>query len=346
MSKSISSWGENETKLFYELTPDKILDAVESIGARCTGRCMALNSMENRVYEIEIASSTPASSRNPWENFRIAKFYRPARWSKEQILQEHEFLLRLQECEVPVVAPLSFDDGSTLREVPGSKILFALFPKVGGRCFSHDELDDQQLAQLGRLVARIHNVGAITRANERMLLSPATYIKANLDYLLAEHCLPSELENPYRQTVEMILMLISPLFASVTNIATHGDFHLGNILWGQEGPLVVDFDDMVRAPAVQDLWLLVNGRGAEANQKLALVLSAYEQMRIFDRNTLSLIEPLRTMRLVHFSSWIARRWKDPAFPNAFPYFGTTRYWQEQLIDLKEQLSLMQGGLAA
>ncbi|MCC6932799.1 MAG: serine/threonine protein kinase [Deltaproteobacteria bacterium] len=340
MVDNISSWGENETKMFYDLTPDKILNAVESGGYRCTGRCFALNSMENRVYEIEILLEDASARPGAWDSFRVAKFYRPARWTKEQITEEHEFLLRLQDCDIPVVAPLPFADGSTLKEIPESKILYAIFPKVGGRCLAHDELDDQQLAQLGRLIARIHNVGAVTSATERILLSPATYIEANLNYLLNEHCLPPELEDTYEQTVSQLLAAIKPLYPQHNFIATHGDFHLGNILWGQNGPLVVDFDDMVRAPAIQDLWLLLNGRREENEQKLQLIINAYEQMRAFDQNTLNLIEPLRTMRLVHFSAWIARRWKDPAFSRAFPYFGTARYWQEQIADLREQLALL------
>ena len=341
MQDQTSAWGNNKTKFFYELTPDKILDAVEGAGYKCTGRCLALNSMENRVYEVEIDLETKAPKKSPWENFRIAKFYRPERWSRAQILQEHRFLQNLVEHELPVVAPIPFADGETLRTMPESPIQYAIFPKIGGRSFAYDELTEQQLSQLGRLVARIHNVGAITDASERLRLNPATYIESNVNYLLTEHCLPVEMENNYKAIIDQLLQLINPFFQDLKIHPVHGDFHLGNILWGNDGPLVVDFDDMVRAPAIQDLWLLVAGRDAEAAQRLDGVISAYQQMRDFDYGTIRLIEPLRTMRMIHFSAWIARRWQDPAFPKAFPYFGTPKYWQDHFLDLREQLGVIQ-----
>lgn len=341
MSEPISAWGNNETKYFYDLTPEKILDAVESAGYKCTGRCLALNSMENRVCEVEIVLDQKPSRKSPWDSFRIAKFYRPQRWTKEQIKQEHQFLLNLQEHEIPVVAPLVFEDGETLHEMPGTPIQYAIFPKVGGRSFAHDELKEDQLSQLGRLVARIHNVGAYTNADQRLALNPATYIAANIDYILKGNFIPVELEANYKLIVDQLFALIEPYFKDIKTLVVHGDFHLGNILWGNDGPLVVDFDDMVRAPAVQDLWLLVAGRDSEARQRLEGIITAYQQMRDFDYKTLQLIEPLRTMRIVHFSAWIARRWQDPAFQRAFPYFGTPRYWQDQLLDLREQLGVIQ-----
>lgn len=336
-----SAWGASQTQFFYALTPDRILDAVEAAGLRCTGRCSALNSMENRVYEIEVEADDALRPMAP-ERFRIAKFYRPGRWTAEQILEEHTFLLRLADCDIQVAAPLPFDDGSTLREMPGGEgIYYALFPKVTGRSLLHDELSDEQFERLGRLVARIHNVGATLPSPHRLLLSPDTYARANLTYLQEQQMLPDAIANSYFKTAERLCALIEPLFEDVRIHSIHGDFHLGNVIWNAEGPVVVDFDDMVRGPAVQDLWLLAPGRDAGAANKMRLVLDAYEQMRNFDRDTLSLIEPLRALRYIHFSAWIARRWDDPAFPRAFPHFGSARYWQEQYADLREQLALVQ-----
>jgi Ser/Thr protein kinase RdoA (MazF antagonist) len=326
----------SETKFFFELTPERILDAVEEIGVRCTGRCLQLNSMENRVYEVEI--ELDAAPVSPAERFRIVKFYRPGRWSKEQIGEEHRFLLDLKRAEIPVVAPLEFPDGSTLRRVGELEIYYAIFPKVGGR--SPDELDGEQLMWLGRLLARIHTVGAQQEATQRLRLNPATYGIDNLKYLIDSGVVPRESQAAYRGVVERLCTLVEPWFHEVKTQRIHGDCHLGNILWGREGPFFVDFDDMVVGPCVQDVWLIVPGRD---EQQLQSLLSGYELMRPFDRNSLRLIEPLRALRFVHFSAWIARRWHDPAFQRVFPNFGSGGYWGEQLADLNEQLSIISNG---
>lgn len=344
MSKSVSSaWGELETKYFFELTPDRILTAVEASGLRCTGRVSALNSMENRVYDIEIETAEEPRRGRAWEKFRIAKFYRPGRWSAEQIREEHTFLTELQELDIPVVPPIVFDDGETLRRMPDVDIWYALFPKVGGRSPFADELTDEQLLRVGRLLGRMHNVGAVRAAPARVKLSPESYGIENLRYLIDSKTLPDEIEAAYKSIVEQICALCAPLFSRVPHHRIHGDAHLGNLLWGDDGPFWVDFDDMVTGPAVQDLWLISAGRDAPAKRQLELVVSGYEQMRSFDRSALALIEPLRALRFIHFSAWIARRWTDPAFPRTFPNFGTPRYWQEQLVDLREQLALIQEG---
>lgn len=333
-----SAWGDKDTQYFHALTPERILDAVESsTGLRCTGRAMALNSMENRVYELEI--ELDEAPRTPSERFVIAKFYRPGRWSREQILEEHQYLADLNELEIPAVAPRPYLDGSTLHKLKDADLYYAVFPKIGGR--SPDELDDDQLGRAGRLLARLHSVGAARSADHRIKLDPATYGTDNLRFLLDLKLVPSTVRDAYQATVEQIVHLTTPWFAETPVQRIHGDCHLGNLLMGRDGLFFVDFDDMVRGPVVQDVWLLVPGRDEYAQGKLRILLEAYDTMRPFDRRQLRLIEALRALRFVHFSAWIGRRWQDPAFPRAFPQFGGERYWQEQLADLREQLGLLE-----
>ncbi len=337
--QSAGLWGSSETRYFYSITPEVILSAVESLGYRCTGRCLALNSLENRVYEVEIEVDE-AQITYPYDRFRIIKFYRPGRWSKEQILEEHQFLLELCAAEIPVVAP-EVHDGRTLRELPEAQIFFAVFPKAGGR--SPAELDDEQLERVGRLLARIHNVGASRPFNHRLALTPASYGLANLHYLLRENIVPAEIVSGYSAAVEGICKICDPWFAQAEYQRVHGDAHLGNLLWRDEGITFVDFDDSVRAPCVQDLWLVVQGRDEEAQRRMQVLLNAYEQMRAFDRRTLRLIEALRALRMVHFAAWIAHRRKDPAFKSVFQNFGTQQYWMEQTADMQEQWQLVRAG---
>ncbi|MCM2279448.1 MAG: serine/threonine protein kinase [Oligoflexia bacterium] len=324
----LTAWGEEQTRFFFELTPDRVLRAVEAAGFACTGRCTALNSFENRVYDVELEEPRAR---------RVAKFYRPGRWSREQILEEHRFLLDLVEAEIPAIAPLAFSDGETLKFSPsgadGQGIWYALFPKVGGR--SPDELTDEQLVRIGRLLGRIHNVGAARPAAHRLRISPSTYGRENLRWLVAGNWLPVELATRYRLAVERICELAEPLFAAAPTHRIHGDCHFGNLLWNPEGPFFLDFDDMLVGPAVQDLWLLVPGRDEEALRRRELLLSGYEEMRAFDRSTLRLVEALRALRIVHYSAWIARRWGDPAFPAAFPEFGSYRYWADESVELHD-----------
>ncbi|MCC7441468.1 MAG: serine/threonine protein kinase [Bdellovibrionales bacterium] len=343
-----SPWGEEQTRFFFELTPERVLAAVEAAGFVCTGRCFALNSFENRVYDIELdlgemegsplLASLPPKGRNV-----VVKFYRPGRWSKEQILEEHEFLLELQAQEIPVVAPLRFPGGETLREVFG--IWSAVFPRVGGRSPAADELGAERLEQVGRLLARIHNVGSVHPARHRIRIDPASYGLSNLRYLIDRKSLPPEYVARYRHAVERICELSQPWFTAAEGQyqRIHGDCHFGNLLWSDRGACFLDFDDMVTGPPVQDLWLLVPGRDPAARRDFESMLGGYSQMRAFDRGTLRLIEPLRALRFVHFTAWIARRWEDPAFPRAFPQYGGDRYWMEQTADLEEQLRIVEAG---
>ncbi len=328
-----------ETKYFYELTPDRILRAVELFGVKCTGRVIQLNSMENRVYEVEV--EVEGEIKSPSDKFRIIKFYRPGRWSKEQILEEHTFLLDLERGELPAVAPLRESNGETLLTDKEINIFFAVFPKRGGR--SPDELTPDQAQQIGRLIARVHLVGASRETNARLHLSPQVYGRDNLKYLVGSGALPPDLIPAYSNIVNHICEVSEQLFQPVKSQRIHGDCHFGNVLWGRDGAFLVDFDDMVRGPAVQDLWLLIGGRDQNAVQTMEHVLEGYEQLRHFNRSELLLVEPLRALRFIHFSAWIARRWNDPAFQRVFPQFGTPAYWNEQVADLRDQLAVIQEG---
>lgn len=327
-----------ETKYFFGLTPERVLAAVESAGVRCTGRCLTLNSMENRVYEVEIETADDSPSTDPASRFRIVKFYRPGRWSEQQILEEHQFLKDLVAQEVPVCAPLEFSDGRTVKLAPEIDIWYAVFPKVRGR--APEELNDEQLQWMGRLLARLHIVGAQREAPHRLKLTPEQYGLTNLEFLQRSNSLPIEVAKNYANLVDEICKASAPLFQGVATQRIHGDCHPGNILWGSSGPFFVDFDDMVTGPCVQDLWLVVPGRDTESKIQMDILLDGYEQMRSFDRSSLRLIEPLRALRYIHFSAWIARRWQDPYFQRTFTQFGTHAYWEGQLGDLREQLELI------
>ena len=322
---------------FFGLTQDRVLAAVETSGLRCSGRCIALNSYENRVYELELEKdeSEERAAR------RVVKFYRPGRWSKEQILEEHRFLLDLLENEVPVVAPSFFPDGQTLHRTQDGELWFAVFPKVGGRI--PDEMSADQLQWLGRLLARIHNVGSVRKFQHRVHLTPQTYGISNLEYLLSGNWLPPNFRSRYESAAREICKIAESLFESTETIRIHGDCHRNNLLWGSTGPFFLDFDDAVQGPPVQDVWLLVPGRDAEAKINLDSLLRGYEEIRTFDRSSLHMIEALRSLRFIHFAAWMARRWNDPAFPRAFPYFNTPKYWEDQTSDLWEQLERIQSG---
>jgi Ser/Thr protein kinase RdoA (MazF antagonist) len=334
---STFAWGSAETKFFFQLTPDHILHAAETFGVRCTGRCFSLNSMENRVLEVEVEGANDEHS-DLSQTRRVIKFYRPGRWSREQILDEHRFLFDAEEAGLTVVPPLRDANGESLRIMDEVNIFYSLFPRVAGR--NSDEFSDEQLKQIGRLLARLHNTGAAQKTNSRLALTTKTYGMENLEYLYDSGALPDDIADDYADIVEDICDWTEPLMAEANFQRIHGDCHLGNVLWRMDIPFLVDFDDTVTGPCVQDIWLLAPGRDKEALRQRQLLLEAYETMREFNRAELALVEPLRALRYVHFSAWTAKRWRDPAFPRAFPHFTDRNYWRDQLMDLRECYDLM------
>lgn len=313
---------------FSGLTPDFVLDALDSVGLYSDGRLLALNSYENRVYQIGMEQGPPM----------VAKFYRPMRWSDAAILDEHAFVHELVEREIPVVPALTLA-GKTLHQFDGLR--FAVFPKHGGRA---PELEDRAtLEWLGRFIGRIHAVGAIAPFRERPVLDITTFGEQPRDYLLAHGLIPAELIEAYGSVVARALDGVRHCFDRAGTIGTlrlHGDCHCGNVLWTDAGPHFVDFDDSRMGPAVQDLWMLLSGERADMARQLSDLLAGYEDFFDFDPRALHLIEALRTLRLIHYSAWLALRWDDPAFPVAFPWFNTQRYWQDRILELREQIALM------
>ncbi len=322
---------------YSDLTPDCVLDALDSIGLRGDGRMLALNSYENRVYQIWLEEESAAAPA-----LVVAKFYRPQRWSDAQILEEHAFVAELAGRELPVVAPLAHG-GGTLHEFGGYR--FALYPKRGGRA---PELEDRDtLEWMGRFIGRIHAVGALTPFVERPALDIESFGTEPRDYLLENGFVPPDLAAAWESVVEQALQGVRHCYeraGAVRNLRLHGDCHAGNVLWtdsgNARGPHFVDFDDARSGPAVQDLWMLLSGDRADAERQLSDVLAGYTRFQEFDARELHLVEALRTLRLVHYSAWIARRWNDPAFPAAFPWFNTQRYWQDRILELREQIALM------
>ncbi len=317
----------DNAKPYAELTPDAVLDALESVGLRGDGRMLALNSYENRVYQVSLED----------DSYIVAKFYRPERWSDTQILEDHAFSLELFGREIPVVAPLEIKD-HTLHQF--KEFRFAVFPRRGGRA---PELEDEKVLEwIGRFLGRIHAVGATRPFKVRPALTVDTFGTEPRDWLLASGMIPRDLEDAWLSTVDLALQGVKGHFdiRQTPSIRLHGDCHAGNILWTHDGPHFVDLDDARMGPAVQDLWMLLAGDRASAAIQLRALLEGYEQFHGFNREELGLIEPLRTLRLVHYSAWLARRWDDPAFPAAFPWFGTTRYWQDRILELREQTSDM------
>jgi len=314
---------------FFSLTPERVLEAVEASGVHCTGLIFTLNSLENRVYDLELDDRTRV----------IAKFYRPGRWSAETILDEHRFLFELDEAEIPVCTPIRFPDGESLHQSKSTGIFYALFKRAGGR--APEELSDEEARRLGRLLARIHIVGAARAAPHRPRLSVQSYGRASLEVL--EDLLPLSLRASFVRDVETLLDAVENRLEGLRVQRIHGDCHRGNLLWGTQGPFFLDFDDMLIGPPVQDVWLLLPGRDKESLHQRDIFLEAYESMCPFDRSSLNAVEGLRALRLLRYAAWIARRWEDPSFPRAFPHFGTQRYWEELLGDLRDQLALLEVG---
>ena len=313
---------------FANLSPELVLDALDTVGIRGDGRLLALNSYENRVYQVWRDDEAPL----------VAKFYRPQRWSDAQILEEHEFVATLVEREIPVVPAMTLDS-STLHAHAGFR--FAVFERHGGRA---PELEKPgTLEWLGRFIGRIHAVGAITPFSLRPALDAQTFGQEPRDYLFDQNFLPLELRAAYFSVLDQALDGVRRCYDRAGDIATlrlHGDCHVGNVLWTDAGPHFVDFDDSRSGPAIQDLWMLLSGDRADQVRQLSDMLAGYEDFHDFDARELHLIEALRTLRLVHYAAWLARRWDDPAFPVAFPWFNTQRYWQDRILELREQVALM------
>ncbi|MDV6235245.1 serine/threonine protein kinase [Leptospira ellisii] len=312
---------------FFQLHPGEILTLAEAAGYEPSGHCMALNSLENRVFDLRLEDGSHI----------ISKFYRPGRWTREQILEEHRFLEDLRSEEIPVCAPLRFPDGNTLASFQNG-MYYSFWPRVGGR--SPDELNAEELRILGRLLARIHNVGASQPMKHRITLNSETYGTEPLETLLAGEWIPPGCKKEYQEIVNRILDLYLQSIDSVPFHRIHGDCHKGNLLFGNEGWFFVDFDDSLSGPAVQDFWMLLS-RGQDSVGERGKILEGYREFREFDERWFRLIEILRAMRFVHYSAWISSRFRtDPSFPKAFPQFAGTDYWEKETWELKEQYKLI------
>ncbi|HEY3046165.1 MAG TPA: serine/threonine protein kinase [Polaromonas sp.] len=327
----------------YEaLTPDLVLDALASVGLAGDGRLMALSSYENRVYQVHLES--PVGTDDLAGDVVVAKFYRPGRWSDAQIAEEHAFAAELMAAEIPVVGALELD-GRTVHHFGGFS--FSVSPSRGGR---RPELDNLEVLEwIGRFLARIHTVGSAKPFTHRPVLNLQTFGYASRDVLLAGDYLPLDMASRWHKAFDEAMQVAQAVFESVgevQNLRLHGDCHPGNILWTPEGlpgagPHFVDLDDARTGPAVQDLWMLLSGERAQCTRQLGALVDGYEEFGEFDRRELALIEPLRTLRQIHYSAWLAQRWHDPIFPINFPWFGTSDYWKGQVNMLEEQIEAMQ-----
>jgi Ser/Thr protein kinase RdoA (MazF antagonist) len=311
------------------LTPDRVMSALEALGFRCDARIYPLNSYENRVYQVGIEGAEPV----------VVKFYRPGRWTDEQIQEEHEFARELDELEIPVAAPMQFaGQGTLLRD---DIFRFTVFPRLSGRAPELDELDS--LLTMGRYLGRVHLAGARKPFLERETLSVEVMAVQSRDYLLQHDFIPAELLPAYETLTENLIDRVQALFvqsASMSLLRIHGDCHLGNVLWQGGVPFFVDFDDAVMGPAVQDLWMLLSGDRSRRQGQLMELLDGYSEFRDFSALELNLVEALRTLRIIRYSGWLARRWQDPAFPRSFPWFNTVRYWSDHILELREQLAAL------
>ncbi|WP_286238305.1 serine/threonine protein kinase [Neptuniibacter halophilus] len=313
---------------FERLTPSFLMDAVETQGFWCDGRTFPLNSYENRVYQVGIEEQEPL----------IAKFYRPQRWSREQILEEHQFSMELAEQELPVVTPLSNSAGETLFDYEG--FMFALFPRRGGHAPELDNMDN--LFILGRLLGRMHRVGSSRPFEHRPALTSQSFGHDSFA-LLSEQFIPKALKPAYDSVAKDLLQAVDEILHSCRDlpmIRVHGDCHSGNMLWRDDAPHFVDFDDARMAPAMQDIWMLLSGNRHDQTCQLAEIVDGYNEFHDFPVRELRLIEVLRSLRIMHYSAWLARRWDDPAFPHSFSWFNTERYWGEHVLELREQMALL------
>ncbi len=314
---------------YARLTPDLVIAAVEQAGRPSDGRVLALNSYENRVYQVGLEDAEPV----------VVKFYRPGRWSRAALLEEHAFALELAAAEIPVVAPLVVD-GRTLFEAGGYS--FAVYPRRGGRWPDLDTAEDRVL--MGRFLGRMHRVGGVRAFQHRPALDVERLAVRSAEFVLDGDWLPDYQLQRYADLADALIQRIDAAFEAAgpcRQLRIHGDCHRGNVLWTAQGPHFVDLDDCMRGPAVQDVWMLVAGGREEARTQWRDLLEGYEQFLEFDRVELGLIEALRAMRMIHYAAWLARRWHDPAFPKAFPWFGGPRYWDNHVQELQEQLDALQ-----
>jgi len=318
----------NQDQAFANLSPSDILNSIENFGFHCDGRLLALNSYENRVYRVGMDDGQSL----------IAKFYRPKRWSNEAILEEHQFTQTLADLEIPVVEPLTIN-GKTLLETEHFRI--AMFVNRGGRAPDLEDFD--QLEQMGRFMGRIHQVGQSTDFNDRPILDIDSFGIQARNYVLESGFIPDDLEQAYSSLTQQLLDEVAQCYeraGETSLIRSHGDCHPSNVLWTDDGPHIVDFDDARMAPAVQDLWMFISGDRADQTASLDAILSGYTEFCDFDARQLHLIEALRTLRLIHYYSWLAKRWSDPAFKLAFPWFNTQRCWEDHILSLREQAALL------
>ncbi|EZQ15923.1 serine/threonine protein kinase [Pseudomonas sp. G11-1] len=308
---------------FALLTPDTVLDAVESLGFISDARTLTLNSYENRVFQIGIEDGQPL----------IAKFYRPDRWSDGAILEEHQFSLELAERDIPVIPPMQVE-GQTLFEFAGFR--FSLFKRFGGRAPELDNPD--HLLMLGRLLGRLHAVGAMRPFDHRPELTVQNFGHDSIAWLREHDSVPANLRPAYFSVADDLLARIDDIVREhpYQTIRLHGDLHVGNLLWRDELLYMVDMDDCRQGPAIQDLWMMLSGERDQRQAQLAELVDGYNEFHDFDPRQLPLIESLRSLRLIHYSAWLARRWDDPAFPMHFPWFASERYWADQILTLREQ----------
>jgi len=314
---------------FAKLTPDYVLQAVEAQGFLTDGRMLALNSYENRVYQVGLDEAEPV----------IVKFYRPKRWSREQIQEEHNFTFELAEQEMPVVTPWRNADQHSLLQY--EDFMLTVFPRRGGRAPELDNFDN--LYTLGQCLGQMHRVGQASDFEYRPKLDIHTYGEQSMEFV-AQNMVPDSLRDAYQSLCDDLLVAIRGRFenaSSVRWIRTHSDCHIGNILWRDDSPHFVDFDDARMAPAIQDLWMLLSGERHQQIAQMTELVEGYEVFQPFDTRELQLIEPLRTLRMMHYCAWLSRRWDDPAFPLHFSWFNTERYWGEHILQLREQFALLQ-----
>ena len=311
---------------FTSLSPDLILDGIETTGMRVDSGLLALNSYENRVYQFHDENLVKY----------VTKFYRPQRWTEKALREEHDFAFELIEQELPIVAPLKID-GESLFSHQGYH--FAIFPCRGGRIFEVDNLD--QLEWMGRFVGRIHAVSAKKAFSQRPTFTREEMLYQAPEIIVQSGFVPKSIELAFYTILDQVIDIANQQYQSDSLIRLHGDCHAGNILWTDDGPHFVDLDDCRMGPAIQDLWMMLSGDRQQQLLQLDTLLSGYEEFFEFETKQFALIESLRTMRVVNYMAWLCKRWQDPAFPHSFPWFNTERYWEEQILMLKEQMSALQ-----